>query len=120
MAKETEKTKHSPLPWALATWRGGVVCGNCNDWTGNERYIIQTLRYGKGICATTRLHGTKTDKANAKFIVHCVNAYVKLVEALEEIEKGEGPFARDQLKHAENTIESMKQIARAALAEVKP
>lgn len=35
--------------------------------------------------------------------------------ALAEIAKGEGAFSRDQLTHAKNTIDSMKQIARGAL-----
>ena len=37
-------------------------------------------------------------------------------EALREIAQGSGPFSRDRLTHAENTIESMKELARAALA----
>lgn len=38
-----------------------------------------------------------------------------LVAALLEIAKGEGAFNRDPIKHAENTIDSMKAIARRAL-----
>lgn len=38
-----------------------------------------------------------------------------LVGALQEIAKGEGAFSRDQLKHATNSIESMKLIALRAL-----
>ena len=38
-----------------------------------------------------------------------------LVEALKEIQKGEGTFSMDHLEHASNTIESMKEIARKAL-----
>lgn len=47
------------------------------------------------------------ERANAK----------KLAEALREISKGEGEFSRDSLTHAENTIENMKELAQAALAE---
>lgn len=43
----------------------------------------------------------------------------KLIEALREIEKGEGPFSLDHKQHAINTIENMKSIARAALKEVE-
>ena len=39
----------------------------------------------------------------------------KLRGALEEIAKGEGPFSRDPLTHASNTIDAMKELARAAL-----
>jgi hypothetical protein len=35
----------------------------------------------------------------------------KCIEALKEIAKGEGRYDMDKLKHAENTIEDMKQIA---------
>jgi len=38
---------------------------------------------------------------------------------LEEIEKGEGRFSRDPLTHADNCIEDMKSIARAAIAKAK-
>ncbi len=36
-------------------------------------------------------------------------------QALEEIAIGQGPFSIDQLKHASNTIEAMKDLAKAAL-----
>lgn len=42
-----------------------------------------------------------------------------LYEALTEIAKGEGPFSRDPLIHAENCIESMKDIAHAAIAKAR-
>ena len=38
-------------------------------------------------------------------------------EALLQISKGEGPFSRDQLQHCSNTVETMKEIARNALAD---
>ena len=40
----------------------------------------------------------------------------QLRDALREIEKGEGAYSRDPLTHAENCIESMRRIARNALA----
>ncbi len=42
-----------------------------------------------------------------------------LLEALKEIEKGEGAFSRDQLTHAMNTIDNMKRIAAAAIEEAQ-
>lgn len=39
----------------------------------------------------------------------------RLREALKEIQKGEGAYSTDQLEHAGNTIENMKNIAREAL-----
>ena len=41
------------------------------------------------------------------------------MKALQEITKGQGPFSRDQLVFASNTIEAMKAIARAAIAQVE-
>jgi hypothetical protein len=40
-------------------------------------------------------------------------------EALETIMKAEGPYSRDRLTHAENTITHMVMQARAALALVR-
>lgn len=64
--------------------------------------------------------------AYGKNIVQCVNSHDALVkqrdallDALEEISKGEGPYSNDRLDHAENTIESMIQIAEAAIAQCK-
>jgi hypothetical protein len=37
--------------------------------------------------------------------------------ALREIQEGKGKFSRDPLTHASNTIDDMKALARAALAE---
>lgn len=42
-----------------------------------------------------------------------------LLKALEEIEKGEGAYNRDQLTHATNTIDNMKRIAHDAIEKVK-
>lgn len=39
-----------------------------------------------------------------------------LVAALEEVAKGMGPYSRDPLAHASNTIEDMKDIATKAVA----
>lgn len=42
-------------------------------------------------------------------------AHSALLEALKQIAKGEGAFSRDQLTHANNTIQDMKAIAESAL-----
>ena len=44
----------------------------------------------------------------------------KLEAALREIAKGEGAFSRDQLTHATNCVESMKDIASCALLADTP
>ncbi len=42
-----------------------------------------------------------------------------LVDALQEIEKGEGAYNTDQLKFAENCVENMKGIASKALLKMR-
>ena len=55
--------------------------------------------------------------AHTAFIVRAVNAHEELVEALREIAKGAGPYSQDQLEHATNTIQAMKDLANEAIAE---
>ena len=43
----------------------------------------------------------------------------ELLEALKEISKGEGVFSLDLQTHANNTIENMKEIAKAAIAKAE-
>lgn len=43
----------------------------------------------------------------------------KMIDCLQEIEKGEGAYNRDPLEHASNTIDSMKEIARSLLKELE-
>lgn len=38
-----------------------------------------------------------------------------MLEALQEIAKGQGAFSRDPLEHASNTIDNMKEIANEAI-----
>ena len=40
----------------------------------------------------------------------------KLINILQDIEKGEGEFNRDPLIHADNTINAMKALAKEALS----
>ena len=50
-------------------------------------------------------------------VIDALTARVAELEAaLMQIEKGEGPYSRDPLTHAGNTIDAMVQIAVAALA----
>ena len=72
--------------------------------------------------------------ANAALIVAAVNscfainpsnplavaeALPGLTGALKEIMRGEGAFNLEPMRHAENCIENMKDIARAALAKLE-
>ena len=62
-----------------------------------------------------------SDCLNAKKSTHKLTklqiAAPDLLQALEEIIKGEGPFSQDHMQHAINTIEAMKDLARAAIAK---
>ncbi len=40
---------------------------------------------------------------------------IRVRKILKEITEGKGRFSRDNLTHAENTIEDMKQLAREGL-----
>jgi len=94
------------------------------------------LRYcsieGVAFCCGTG--PSEEDDANARLIVAAVNscfainpdnplavaeALPGLTGALKEIMRGEGAFNLEPMRHAENCIENMKDIARAALAKLE-
>lgn len=50
-----------------------------------------------------------------KALAELTERYIGLIEALKEISQGAGRYDTDQLKHASNTIEDMKQLALEAL-----
>lgn len=56
-----------------------------------------------------------SDEIAAIIARHASKENDALRTALREIQKGEGPFSRDHITHAENTIEAMKGLARTAL-----
>lgn len=91
-------TPASPTPW---TW----------EYRGNIQPEVHDAD-GSTVCEPL----TGDDAAR---IVHAVNAFPALVAALREIAKGEGAFSRDPLTHAANCLDSMKEIARAALARAE-
>ena len=83
-----------------------VPGGFCVSWAGvvlNERFPTH---------ARARDHAESITKAAESWYQ---SRSRPLVEALKEIQKGEGTFSMDHLEHASNTIESMKEIARKAL-----
>ena len=43
----------------------------------------------------------------------------ELLEALKKIAECKGPFSSDRLTHAENTIEAMRELTRAAIAKAE-
>ena len=60
-----------------------------------------------------RLGGIKPNRASD--VAYLLGRVDALEEALEEIEKGDGPFSQDPLTHAGNCIENMTSLARTAL-----
>ncbi len=82
------------------------------------------LPCGCGILGTPRLEGYGSDYT---LIQHYDNLHIKfcplhgaapaLLEALREIAKGKGAYDLDPLIHCANTVESMRSIARAAIAQ---
>ncbi len=62
---------------------------------------------------TTRINCQDKETANV-FL-----AALAMYEALKEISEGKGRFSLDQLEHADNTIEDMKQLAIEALAKAE-
>lgn len=63
---------------------------------------------------------TRTAKELIGMVKELEAENAKLRTALQEITKGKGRFAVDQLQFATNTIEDMVALAEAALAETEP
>ena len=78
----------------------------------HSEIVIASLRRAQD---TLLINGFETD---ALLVTEAANAYLALRAALAEIAKGEGEFSRNPLQHAENTIESMKLLAREALGDM--
>lgn len=106
-----ENLKHTPGPWKSVIGigkklgvrdSGGFICflTTPNHYTGqDERYFQEMSEW----------------QANAALIA----AAPDLLAALKEIGLGNGTYSRDPLQHASNTIEAMKEIARAAIAKAE-
>lgn len=96
-------SKHTPGPWRASY---GLVLGP------RGKIVAQAVTQPGE--AGPEAESRRND-ANA----HLIAAAPDLLDALREIAKGEGGFSLDQLTHAQNTIEAMKGLARAALAKVE-
>ena len=98
-AAPKRETKHTPGPWSVS------------GRDGDEIWAARTF----GATAIATVDPGEDSRANARLIA----AAPDLLVALKEIAKGEGPFSRRPLEHAANTIEHMKEIARAAIAKTE-
>ena len=92
------KHKHTEGPWITGTHgsHGEIPIREKNG------YLIATV-WGDD---------SNNETADAKLIA----AAPELLEALREIRKGQGRYSQDQLEHASNTIEDMKEIADKAIS----
>ena len=76
-------------------------------------HIVGNIPVGVGI------HREKMQEKSDAINTAVRHHVAPLVDALEEIQKGEGEFSLDHLTHANNTIENMKSIAKKALENYK-
>ncbi len=107
----------------VEAWRGrfkAIVDEDQPDMAGNA---VIRLR-----AEVERLRAEATANEAAHFEAGCANRLERerleakpkaVVEALEQIAEGAGPFSRDPLEHASNCIEAMKATALAALAAAR-
>lgn len=83
-----------------------------------EIQVTQTREEGDAPCSTSQ---TSVGASNAAPVVQSDSdaahegQITRYREALTEIAEGKGPFSRDPLTHASNTIDAMKELARQAL-----
>ena len=92
-------TKHTPGPWMVEPIE-----------TSGNYDIRQRPAFRPALVWDTGM--ADETLANAQLVA----AAPELLAALVEIEKAEGVYSSDRLAHANNTIESAQQIARAAIA----
>lgn len=80
-------TEHTPTPWEILKnncshdeddCRGWTICST--DFEDGPWHIAVLDRY----CSANDFNGDREMNANAHHIVHCVNNFDKLVEALKE------------------------------------
>ena len=85
-----------------------LKCDQCPLWA--SRMSLALARVG-GLTTANKMYKKKLKEQS--------DLLGEALGALEEIEKGEGAFALDQLEFASNCIKNMKSIAKAILAKRK-
>lgn len=108
-----EEAKPTPRPPTLNDCSCGATPKPA-DWHVLRWSTSTTFQARCYRCGRTGLESELQSEAIADW-----NRTTDLLEALIEIAKGEGPYAKDQLTHAGNVIESMKAIADAAIAKAE-
>lgn len=94
------KTSHTPGPWHVSEVFPYVIVQN-----GSAGFVCVGM--------------TNSDRKIPRADMYLIAAAPDLLAALEEIAKGAGPFSRDALTHASNTIDYMKEVANAAIRKAR-
>jgi hypothetical protein len=71
----------------------------------NEEWVKEMMKFSKKVLIENWLKPSMIERN-------------ELLETLVEISKGEGRYDMDQLKHASNTIEDMKELAEEAIQKL--
>jgi hypothetical protein len=85
---------------------------------GTFQHVVVAIPSMYKVVASTGMAGADDESesiANAQLIAAAPEMY----EALKQIAKGEGRYSQDPLTHASNTIDDMKELAKAALAKAE-
>jgi hypothetical protein len=104
------ETKHTPAPWM---WEGAVAVPD-----DPARLDVDRLVSALGERVAYPLAGWDLRDLGIRIGVvdaGLIKSAPDMFAALVEIAKGEGPFSREPLEHAANTIEAMKTLAVAAI-----
>lgn len=107
-------SEHTPGPWSTTRHPDRIVVTAPNRGTIGYSEVARVVanRRGAHRGGNVTYYFDRDAEANARLIA----AAPALLAALEEIAKGEGPYSRDPLTHAANTVEAMEAIAKAAIA----
>ncbi len=104
----TTEPKHTPGPW--------IVGYTSKDAPGYARFC-RIQKDDDSNARVAQVFAASGDGEERDATAHLIASVTDLLEALQQIAKGEGRFSRDPLEHASSTIEDMKAIAEAAIAK---
>lgn len=111
---------HTPGPYYLKEYDCGFeICRKWDVEVTPESTNTFGSCYGAHIARVKYTDGGVPTREQAEANARLIASAPDLLAALEEIAKGEGAFSLDPLTHAGNTIDNMKEIARAAIEKAK-
>ncbi len=88
-------------------------------YENNTPAECKSVEATQGRCVIPLRLATFFSKASVERTIRACNHHDELVAALREIAKTEGRFNRNQLIHAENTVQDMQALAVEALAKLE-